>query len=160
MLADRVVINSSPLITLFKSEQEDLLPLLFSDIVVPQAVFDEVTQVKTDRAAQCIVNANWIMVKSVSASPSVLAWDLGAGETSVICYALEQKNYLAMIDDGAARRCAKAFGIQTIGTGRALILAKQRGLIPSVSERLDRLQKAGLWLSPQVIRLLKEQADE
>lgn len=160
MLADRVVINSSPLITLFKSEQEDLLPLLFSDIVVPKAVFDEVTQIETDRAAQCIAKTDWINVKDVAANPSVLAWDLGSGETSVIGYAIEQRTYLAMIDDKAARRCAKAFGIQTIGTGRTLILAKQRGLIPSVSERLDRLQKAGLWLSPQVIHLLKEQANE
>ncbi len=40
MLIKRVVINSSPLIVLFKSEQADLLPQLFSEIVVPGGVWD------------------------------------------------------------------------------------------------------------------------
>lgn len=47
MLIKRVVINSSPLIVLFKSEQADLLPQLFSEIIVPGGVWDEIT------AAEC-----------------------------------------------------------------------------------------------------------
>ncbi len=38
MLIKRVVINSSPLIVLFKSQQADLLPRLFSEIIVPGGV--------------------------------------------------------------------------------------------------------------------------
>lgn len=68
--------------------------------------------------------------------------------------------YFAMIDDRAARRCAKSFDIPVLGTGRAIVLAKQRGLISSVGERLDRFRDAGLYLSPQVIELLKTQANE
>ena len=41
-----------------------------------------------------------------------------------------------------------------------LVLAKRRGLIPSVMEALDALSAAGLWLSAKVVRILKEQADE
>ncbi|MDA0265992.1 MAG: hypothetical protein O2890_03620 [Cyanobacteria bacterium] len=43
MPINRVVINSSPLIALFKSQQAELLPQLFEEIVVPQGVWDEVT---------------------------------------------------------------------------------------------------------------------
>ena len=39
MQIDAVVINASPLITLFRSGQADLLPRLFKRIVVPQAVW-------------------------------------------------------------------------------------------------------------------------
>lgn len=42
MRIDAVVINASPLITLFRSGQAGLLPRLFTHIVVPKAVWKEV----------------------------------------------------------------------------------------------------------------------
>lgn len=65
-----------------------------------------------------------------------------------------------MVDDAAARRCARALGIATLGTGGAIVLAKQRGLIKSVGDRLQQLRDAGLWLSEEVVSLLKQQAGE
>jgi predicted nucleic acid-binding protein len=44
-----------------------------------------------------------------------------------------------MVDDKAARRCAKTFGIQTLGTGGMLILAKRRELIESVAGQLLKI---------------------
>ena len=38
MQIDKVVVNSSPLIVLFRSGQADLLPLLFKDVLVPEQV--------------------------------------------------------------------------------------------------------------------------
>ena len=38
-----VITNSSPQIVLFKSIQAELLPQLFNEILVPEAVFQEVT---------------------------------------------------------------------------------------------------------------------
>lgn len=46
MLVDRVVINASPLIVFFNSKQEDLLHRLFSEIIVPRAVIQEIIQGK------------------------------------------------------------------------------------------------------------------
>jgi predicted nucleic acid-binding protein len=43
MLIDRVVINASPLIILFRGHLESLLPVLFSEICIPEAVWSEVT---------------------------------------------------------------------------------------------------------------------
>jgi len=39
MRIDSVVINASPLITLFRSGQAHILPQLFNRIIVPQAVW-------------------------------------------------------------------------------------------------------------------------
>ncbi len=39
MRIDAVVVNASPLITLFRSGQSDLLPSLFNRIVVPEPVW-------------------------------------------------------------------------------------------------------------------------
>lgn len=87
-------------------------------------------------------------------------WDLGKGESEVLSLALKSPGYAAIIDDRAARRCSQTLGITTIGTGRLLILAKQRGLIPLVSTRLQALRDAGLWLSDDLVSLLKQQAEE
>lgn len=45
MRIDKVVVNASPLITLFRSGQAGLLPELFRKIIVPGAVWTEVTGV-------------------------------------------------------------------------------------------------------------------
>ena len=82
------------------------------------------------------------------------------GESEVLSLALADRSYFAMIDDRAARNCARTLGIQTVGTGGALVLAKRRGLIPSVSIVLQQLVDAGLWLSDEIITLLKTQAGE
>jgi len=42
MRIEKVVINSSPLIVLFRSGQADLLPQLFRDIILPKSVYQEV----------------------------------------------------------------------------------------------------------------------
>ena len=46
MPISQVVINASPLIVLFESGQSDLLPKLFETIIVPQAVYNEITTAK------------------------------------------------------------------------------------------------------------------
>jgi predicted nucleic acid-binding protein len=51
-------------------------------------------------------------------------------------------------------------GITTIGTGGLLILAKRRGLIPSISPGIQALRDSGLWLSDTLVNLLKQQAGE
>jgi predicted nucleic acid-binding protein len=58
------------------------------------------------------------------------------------------------MDDRAARRCASVFGISAIGTAGVVVLAKRRGLIPSVEQALRQLQVAGLWMSEALITQL------
>jgi predicted nucleic acid-binding protein len=160
MPIDRVVINASPLIVLFKSGQAELLPQLFNEILIPQAVWEEVTTSKNDIASQKLPIVSWASSIQVAIYPAIATWDLGAGESTVLSFALENPGYRAMIDDAAARQCARALRIATLGTGGALVLAKRRGLIESVEDRLRWLQDEGLWLSEEVISLLKQQAGE
>ncbi|PSN10722.1 DUF3368 domain-containing protein [filamentous cyanobacterium CCT1] len=160
MSVDRVVVNASPLIVLFKSGQADLLPQLFSEILIPQAVWQEVTLPQGDAASQQLPDAAWAIPVEVLVNSDIAAWDLGAGESAVLSYGLQNPGYRAIIDDAAARRCARTLGITTLGTGGVLVLAKRRGLIDSVGDRLESLQEAGLWLSESIITLLKQQAGE
>ncbi|MEM1167651.1 MAG: DUF3368 domain-containing protein [Cyanobacteria bacterium P01_H01_bin.35] len=161
MLIKQVIINSSPLIALFKSQQSDLLPLLFTDILIPEGVWNEViAEGKNDVPSQELPTVNWAQKKEINIIPEIAAWDLGTGESEVLSLALNTPNFAVIIDDRAARRCARTFGIVTIGTGGILILAKQRGIIPLVSPRIQALLDAGLWLSDNLISLLKQKAGE
>ncbi|MEO0407082.1 MAG: DUF3368 domain-containing protein [Cyanobacteria bacterium P01_A01_bin.135] len=161
-MIDRVVINASPLITLFKSQQADLLPQLFKEVIVSQGVWDEVTACKPeDIAAQQLKAATWIRrVNTVEVPAAIAAWDLGRGETEVLSWATNHPDYAAIVDDLAARRCANALEIKVFGTGAVLILAKRRGLIDRVAPRLQMLRETGLYLSDRLVQLLKEQANE
>lgn len=161
MRIDKVVVNSSPLIVLFRSGQADLLPTLFKTVVVPEQVYEEVIAGgKDDAAKKALPEKPWITREKVEISLPVAAWNLGNGESAVFSFALKESGYRAIVDDLAARRCAQAFGIQTLGTGGLLILAKRRGVIISVEERLQWLRDSGLYLSDSVIQQLVSLAGE
>lgn len=161
MPTERVVVNASPLITLCKSQLIFLLPKLFSQIQVPPAVWQEVTAGKDDLAAQTLPHAPWAKkTDPVSIDPVIAAWDLGPGESEVLSYAFSYREYTVMIDDTAARRCAVSLNIPTLGTRGAIVLARRRGLIESVAEPIQALRNAGLWLSEELVQLLKKQAGE
>jgi len=157
MRIDRVVVNSSPLISLFKSGQAGLLPDLFSSIFVPDAVWREVaSKAHEDEAARGLANAPW----ALRLDPLVLAWDAGPGETEVLSYARANPEVRAVVDDDYARRCARSLGVRTLGTCGVLILAKRRGVIDAVAPGLRALTDAGLWLSPSLIRSVLREAGE
>ena len=161
MRIEAVVVNASPLIALFRSGQAELLPRLFSRIVVPEAVWNEVAVDHWDDAAARELGAQtWPIRENVAPSPRVEAWNLGAGETAVLSHALAHPLMRAVVDDADARRCAKTLGVSILGTGGMLLLAKRRGLLSSVAEGLEKLRDAGLWLSDDMLKLLREQAGE
>ena len=162
MPIEKVVMNASPLIILFRGHLESLLPQLFSEICLPMAVWSEVTGVGYgDESVSGLVNAEWAKKVNVPhISPGVAAWDLGIGESEVLTFAVEHPEFRAMIDDKAARRCAKTLGIPTLGIGGMLVLATRRGLIESVRAELDKLRTAGLWVSDELLDLFLIEADE
>lgn len=161
MRIEKVVINASPFILLCKSGLAELLPELFSEIYMPERVSIEIIE-GNDLATEKLYDyeETWIIRVSPYVAEEVLVWNLGEGETDVLSFAFENENITALVDDRAARKCAQTLNIKTLGTGGILILAKKRGLLDSVSEALKKLQNAGLYISNEIIELLKKQADE
>jgi len=162
MLIEEVVIDASPLISLFRSQQADLLAQLFTNIWVPEAVWHEVTdRSHDDSASQGLVTATWPKIVHINQIPDIISKrDLGKGESEVLSFAINSPKVRAMLDDHAARQCAKTLGISTLGTGGMLVLAKQRGIIQSVGEAIEALRTAGMWLSDDLVQLLTTKAGE
>jgi len=162
MCADRIIINASPLILLFNSDLSFILPELFEEILVPAAVADEImcSSYRFDKAVQMLPVTKWIQKVSVKNIEEVIRWDLGKGETDVLSFAFQNPAYKPVLDDMAAKKCSTALGIQTIGTGSVLVLAKKKRIIDSVEKALIKLRNSGMWISDAVIQLLKESAGE
>jgi predicted nucleic acid-binding protein len=162
MPVKEIIIDSSPLIALFRSHQAQLLAQLFTNIWVPNAVWEEVSNNEHhDLASQGLINTTWLKRVNVTDIPDIISQrNLGLGESEVLAFALNLKSAHAMIDDLAARRCAKMLGIATLGTGGMLVIAKQRGIISSVGEALQALRAAGMWLSDDLVQMLTEKAGE
>ena len=89
--------------------------------------------------------------------PEVLGWSLGAGETEVLSFALEKPGWTAVVDDAAARACARSVGVPVIGTLGVVLRAKRQGLVPSATEVLRELRQSGLYFDDSFIRSVLEQ---
>ncbi len=78
------------------------------------------------------------------------------GETAVTAAALERItagfDTEAVLDDGPARRAAKALGVPTVGTLGILIRAKESGHVAEIAPLLHRLREAGQWLTGDLCR--------
>jgi predicted nucleic acid-binding protein len=85
------------------------------------------------------------VVDNEVATPEILSWDLGAGETQVITNAQSHGAERVVIDDLEARRCAKAMGLKVIGTLGIVGRAKAMGLIDQAEPVVRRLRETGLY---------------
>jgi len=162
MRIERVVVDASPLIVLFKSGLASLLPQLFTEIVVPATVRREVMAGgKDDPAVAGLANAAWAApVEDPPIPPVIAAWDLDAGESCVLAQALQMNGARALVDDRAARNCAKVLQIRSLGTVGVILLAKRRGLIDSARLALTKISDAGCWLSADLVEAALVEAGE
>ena len=157
-----IVADSSPLIVLLKSDLEFILPALFDEIIVPEAVYQEILAGKpNDAAKQKLPQLSWTNRVTDKISNKIIEpMNLGKGEIAVLNLALTIPNSRVLLDDAVARRAAKELRISALGTGGLLIMAKRNELIASVAETLQKVQDVGLWLSDDIIELIKKKAGE
>lgn len=148
----RWIVDASPLILLANAGCEHLFVQLANEVLVPQAVAREVRAgPKHDRARLLVTQRYWKTTSTPAPSSALLAWDLGPGETAVLSYAIANPDWTAILDDGAARRCAKAFGVPVKGTLAVVIAAKQRRLIPSARDLLMQLRSSGFRINETLL---------
>jgi hypothetical protein len=154
--------NTSPLLYLYRIGGLDWLPKLFSDIWIPQAVFDELHE--GQQKGYDVPNPNnysWLQIVDPRATPSEwLSLDLGPGELAAMALALENPARIVLLDDMLARRTAQAAGLTVWGTLKVLLEAKAQGLIDKIEPFVNRLSETGMWLSDEVRQRILALADE
>jgi len=120
---------------------------------VPEPVSQEIKRRgSNDVTAKALSDTPWLVSVPVNEIPTLIqSWDLGAGESAVLAYARENPGMIAIIDDGAGRRCAEMLNIPLSGTLGLVLLAKQRGRIPAARPVIAQLKQQGMFLSERVI---------
>lgn len=140
--------DASPLILLTKAGQLDLLRLGGMDVVVPDVVVGEIgVRGPGDPTVQAIQQTLWLTAVPTPPIPaSVRACNLDAGESGVLAVAVAEPGSEVVLDDRAARRCARALGVPVLGTVGLVLTAKRLGSIPVARPVVEDLRRAGLYL--------------
>jgi predicted nucleic acid-binding protein len=159
-VAERVVVNASPLIVLSRASRIDLLTLVGTPVHVPESVSREV-RAHSDEAARALETVAWLKtVPDAEMLPLVRGWDLGDGESAVLEWAQTNRPAHAILDDYAARKLASVLGVKVTGTLGLALLAKQRGMVPLARPLVEEFARAGLYLSESIaesaLRLVRE----
>ena len=101
------VVNASPLISLAKIDRLDLLRAVERDVLIPEAVAQEILAgPEGDPAAVALTAGDLGEPVPATSRVEVVEWGLGAGETAVLSLALERRA-TAIIDDREARAAAQ-----------------------------------------------------
>ncbi len=140
-----VVSDSTPLITLMKAARIDLLHDLFGEVVIPEAVYQELTiNSNFPDEAKMIRDSVFIRVVQVEdrKTVSVLqrATGLDLGESEAIVYADDNHADVLLMDEASGRRVALDMGIEIMGSIGILVTAFKGGYI-SVMEAEEAFQK-------------------
>ena len=159
---DVAVVDASPLIFLGDIGRLELLRLAARKVVVPEAVRREVFAFGPDDPAAAALNpATWIQSTAPEdVASSIAEHDLGGGESQVLAVASALPRAVAIMDDLAGRRCARAHGIALRGTLGLVLVARQMGEIAAARPLVEELRRAGMYLSQYVIDRALREVDE
>lgn len=146
------VVDSGPLIALARIGRFDLLHQLVERVLVPPAVWSEVTAGGDLPGAAEVRGAPWIEV--VAPDPKAvgpLTILVDPGEAEAIALAQSLPGCLLLVDDAAARRVVERLAIRRTGTIGLLRLAKKHGLISLLRPELEKLHASGVFVRRALI---------
>jgi uncharacterized protein len=155
-----VVSDTTPLIVLAGVGLIDLLPTLYQEIWVPDAVLSEYAA-GASPSEQALESLPWIRRKALSAPvDSALASQLDAGEAAAIALAQQVDARAVLLDEKAGRRIARERSFPVVGTLAILLRAKREGHIPAIGPILTEMIRQGRRVGPalreQVLRAAGE----
>lgn len=153
-----VIADTTPINYLILIDQVHILPELYGRVVIPQAVFEELSANAAPlEVKKWLANfPEWIEIGIVSSEiDAELAEMLDQGESEAIRLAEELDADLLIIDDKVGREIAARRGLQIVGTVGVLALASQKNLI-NVEEIIQKLEKTNFYISPELKEILRE----
>lgn len=158
-----VISDTTPIISLLKANHLELLERLYGNVLIPEAVYRELTEnpayskeAKTIKTLDFLKKVSVENVKSVDVLRSVTGLD--AGESEALIMYDEQKADLLLMDEHKGRSVAKQLNVRYIGTVGILLLAYDKKLIQSVDVKLclDMMLANGIRLDKKLCNIVLE----
>ncbi len=147
-----IISDTSCLILLDKLGRIELLKSLYGKITVTKTIGDEFGKDLPEFVEiENPKNKNY---------QKILESFLDPGEASAMALALEKEECLLIIDEFKGRRKARQLGLNYTGTLGILVVAKEKGLIDSVTEIVNEIGKTDFRISEPLINELKRKSGE
>ena len=162
-----IVSDTSPITNLAAIGQLDLLRQLYSRVIIPQAVYNEMVGVdKLVPGAVEVQQLSWIQTIAVVNSQQVTEIqenqnNIDLGEAEAIILSKELKADLLLMDERRGRTVATSYGLNVTGLLGVLLQAKKQGLIPAIKPLIDQLiATADFRVSQKLYAIVLQSADE
>lgn len=159
----KAIINSSPLIALGCINKIGILQKLFSEVLIPQEVYNEtVVDGKNDDVLNA-VKANSRFKVSAATNAVLMEFlndHLDRGESEVIALAKETGIMTVIIDEAKGRKIAKLHGLDVIGSLGVLLIAKKKGLISGIKEYIEQMEQYGIRIGSDLKKQVLQMAGE
>lgn len=150
-MSEAVIVDSACLIGLERIGQLDILPQVFSPILIPPAVAGEVN-----------LNMSWLTIETPNNQALIvtLKTQLDPGESEAIALAVERPETFIILDDLSAREFALQLNLKVIGTVGLLLRAKRQGVVLEIKPLLQALGDADFRISEALVRKALQLAGE
>lgn len=151
-----IVSNTSPLRYLTGIGEHELLPQLFGQVLIPKAVYQELTHQNTpDTVQQYFLSPpDWIEVCEVKISDEHnLLRHLDKGEIEAILLAKQKQADLLLMDEKKGRLTAKDHGLIVMGVLGVLELANRQQKV-NLPQAIEKLLQTNIKISPSLIESL------
>ena len=159
-----IVSDTSPINNLAAINQLHLLHQLYGTVLIPEAVYRELTDPSFSVAGATEVQTfDWIQACAVSdrAIVEALSSELDVGEAEAIALAVEIQADQVLIDERRGRLVAARLNLRYTGILGILVEAKSQGLVAEVKPLLDALiNQAGFWIADPLYTSVLRLADE
>ena len=147
----KVVSNSSPLIILYKCGKLELLEQLFGQVLIPNAVHQEVIyNTKDPQQSEAISRCDFIQVHAIPDQQFEFSHRIDRGEAEAIILASILNVGYLLLDDKRAQKEAKLHGIDFIPTFAVILKASQKGIISDFESVITDLQQKNIYLSREL----------
>lgn len=150
------VSDTTPLRHLIAIGQENLLHELFTTLLIPRGVQQELTDARTpDRVRRRVSAISWIEVRTVTETQSKpFPSTLHRGEREAILLAELLQPDVLLIDEQLGRTVALNRGVPVSGTLGVLERADLTGLVSDFPQLLKDLKQSGFFITPSLEELL------
>lgn len=152
-----IVSDTTPFRYLLEIEAIEILGDLFGNVIIPQAVAEELQHPRTPQKVKDWIQSppNWLEIRQADLSFFTPLNLLDRGETEAIAIALELRADAILIDEAIGRAEAKRVGLFILPTLTILERAAVRGLL-DLPETIAELSKTSFRVSPKLIQEILE----